>query len=98
MTKRQALGGGLASGGRARKEQCPNAISTPPPPQDQVRPANISSPDRADADDSERSVFELRIEGRPGAAGVRGLRWLLKALLRRHGFRCLDAREVRGRR
>ncbi len=41
-----------------------------------------------------RSVFVLRLEAKPGAAGIRQLRALLKRLLRRHGFRCLDAREI----
>lgn len=58
--------------------------------------SDISSPDRVDADDTERSVFVLRLEAKPGAAGIRQLRALLKALLRRHGFRCVDAREIRG--
>ena len=43
-----------------------------------------------------RPTFVLRIEAKPGAAGIRQLRWLLKTLLRRHGFRCVDAREIRG--
>jgi hypothetical protein len=25
--------------------------------------------------------------------GIRGLRWILKTLLRRHGFQCIDAHE-----
>jgi hypothetical protein len=41
-----------------------------------------------------RPTFVLRIEGKPGAAGIRALRQLLKVLLRRYGFRCLDLREV----
>jgi hypothetical protein len=40
------------------------------------------------------SAFVLRIEGKPGVAGIRQLRALLKRLLRTHSFRCLDAREV----
>jgi len=40
-----------------------------------------------------RSTFVLKIEGRPGAAGIHGLRALLKVLLRKYGFKCLDARE-----
>jgi hypothetical protein len=40
-----------------------------------------------------RPIFTLRVEGKPGTAGIRALRWLLKALLRRHGFRCLDVSE-----
>ena len=38
-------------------------------------------------------IFILKIEGRPGAAGIRSLRWLLKILGRRHHFRCIDVRE-----
>jgi hypothetical protein len=41
-----------------------------------------------------RPIFTLRIEGKPGAAGIHALRAVLKALLRRHGLRCLDAREI----
>jgi hypothetical protein len=41
-----------------------------------------------------RPIFILRIEGKPGAAGIHALRALLKSLLRRHGFRCLDVREI----
>jgi hypothetical protein len=41
-----------------------------------------------------RRIFLLRLEGRPGTA-IRSLRWLLKTLLRQHGFRCLDATEER---
>ena len=36
----------------------------------------------------------VRIEGRSGAAGIHALRALLKTMLRRHGFRCLDARQA----
>jgi hypothetical protein len=41
-----------------------------------------------------RPIFTLRIEGEPGPAGIHALRAVLKALLRRHGLRCLDAREI----
>ncbi len=40
-----------------------------------------------------RSVFTLRIEGEAGQGGIHALRALLKVLLRRHGFRCVDAYE-----
>jgi hypothetical protein len=40
-----------------------------------------------------RPIYRLRIEGRHGPAGIHALRALLKVLLRRHGFRCLDARQ-----
>jgi hypothetical protein len=40
-----------------------------------------------------RPIFTLRLEGKPGAAGIHGLRKLLKVLLRKYGFKCLDARE-----
>jgi hypothetical protein len=39
-----------------------------------------------------KSIFILRLEGKPGT-GIRALRWLLKRLLRQHGLRCLDAHE-----
>ena len=39
-----------------------------------------------------RAVFSLRIVGKPGPAGIRDLRALLKRLLRQHGFTCIDAR------
>jgi hypothetical protein len=44
-----------------------------------------------------RPIFTLKVEGKPGTA-IRSLRWLLKTLLRRHGFKCIDAREDRGQR
>jgi hypothetical protein len=43
----------------------------------------------------QRPVFTLKIEGKRGAAGIRSLRWLLKTLLRQHGFRCVEAIEER---
>jgi len=39
---------------------------------------------------SRTARLTLRVEGKPGAVGIRSLRWLLKNLLRQHGFRCLD--------
>jgi hypothetical protein len=42
---------------------------------------------------SERTIFTLRIAGKPGAAGIRALRFLLKRLLRQYNFVCLDIRE-----
>jgi hypothetical protein len=45
-----------------------------------------------------RPTFALKIEGQPGRASIHSLRALLKVLLRKHHFRCLDAREIRGRR
>jgi hypothetical protein len=41
----------------------------------------------------QRSTFVLKIEGKPGAAGIHALRFLLKRLLRQYGFVCLDVRE-----
>jgi hypothetical protein len=41
-----------------------------------------------------RPIFILRIEGKPGAAGIHALRAVLKVLLRRYGFRVIDAREI----
>ncbi len=41
----------------------------------------------------DKSIFTLRIEGAPGQRGIHDLRALLKTLLRRHGFRCIDAQE-----
>jgi hypothetical protein len=41
----------------------------------------------------QRSTFVLKIEGKPGAAGIHALRGLLKILLRRYGFRAIDVRE-----
>jgi hypothetical protein len=43
---------------------------------------------------SERTIFRLRIvAGKPGSAGIRALRFLLKRLLRQYNFTCLDIRE-----
>jgi hypothetical protein len=47
--------------------------------------------------DTDRSVFIVVIEARPGAEGIRQLRALLKVLLRKHGFRCLYGCEIGGR-
>jgi hypothetical protein len=38
--------------------------------------------------------FALTLEGPSGEAGIRGLRAILKQLLRRNGFRCIDAKEI----
>lgn len=38
--------------------------------------------------------FRLVLEAKPGRAGIHALRALLKALLRRHGLKCVDAREL----
>jgi hypothetical protein len=40
----------------------------------------------------QRATFVLKIEGKSGQGGIRSLRWLLKTLLRRHGFRAIDVR------
>ena len=40
-----------------------------------------------------RPIYLLRLESLRGT-DVRGLRWLLKTLLRRFGFRCLSLEEV----
>ena len=39
-----------------------------------------------------RPTYVLVLRGEPGAVGVHGLR-ILKTLLRRHHFRCVDIRE-----
>jgi hypothetical protein len=44
-----------------------------------------------------RPTFVLKIEGPPSVVGIHALRALLKILLRRYGFRCLDVRQVGGR-
>jgi hypothetical protein len=33
--------------------------------------------------------YLIRLRGEGGGDGIRNLRWVLKALLRRHGLRCL---------
>jgi hypothetical protein len=40
-----------------------------------------------------RPVFVLKIQGKPGRAGIHALRALLKILLRKHGFVAIDVRE-----
>jgi hypothetical protein len=42
---------------------------------------------------TERTIFTLRIAGKPGTAGIHALKFLLKRLLRQHDFVCLDIRE-----
>jgi hypothetical protein len=46
---------------------------------------------------SERTIFVLRIVGKPGGAGIRAMRFLLKRLLRQYGFRAIDLYEVQVR-
>jgi hypothetical protein len=41
-----------------------------------------------------RPIFTLKIEGKRDSS-IRSLRWLLKTLLRQHGFRCVEAIEER---
>jgi hypothetical protein len=50
---------------------------------------------RARPEQRQRPIFTLKIEGKPGTA-IRDLRWVLKTLLRQHGFRCVEAIEERG--
>jgi hypothetical protein len=42
---------------------------------------------------TQRAIFTIRLEAPPGATDIHALRAILKTLLRRFGFRCLDARE-----
>jgi len=39
--------------------------------------------------------FILVIRPLPGVDPIRSLRWVLKGLLRRHGMRCIDLREIK---
>lgn len=41
---------------------------------------------------NDRQIFVLRIRALPGVDAIRALRFVLKSLLRRYGFRCLDVR------
>jgi hypothetical protein len=50
--------------------------------------------DRA-SDPPRPPIFALKIQGRPGAAGIHALRAVLKVLLRRYQFRCLDCHELK---
>ena len=42
----------------------------------------------------ERPKFILTLEPLPNVNAIRALRFVLKRLLRGHGFRCVDIREV----
>jgi hypothetical protein len=42
---------------------------------------------------SARRVFLLRLETKRGDDAIRGLRWLLRVLLRRFQIRCIECRE-----
>jgi hypothetical protein len=44
---------------------------------------------------SDRGEFVLRIRPLPNTEPIRSLRWVLKHLLRQHGFVCTDIRQVR---
>jgi hypothetical protein len=39
-------------------------------------------------------IFVLKIQAKSSSAGIRALRMLLKTLLRRHGFKAVDVREI----
>ena len=41
-----------------------------------------------------RPIFVVRLRAEQGIDGIRALRAVLKSLLRRHGLRCLSAREA----
>jgi hypothetical protein len=45
--------------------------------------------------DERRIVYVLKLRPLPGINPYRELRWVLKALLRQHGMRCIDLREER---
>lgn len=54
----------------------------------------FSDPQRERAPPRERAVWTLTLRPEPGIdekREVRAMRWLLKSLLRRFGFRCLSA-------
>jgi hypothetical protein len=53
--------------------------------------ASMSRPSSS-GPETRRAVFSLRIGGKPGPAGIRDLRALLKRLLRQHGFTGIDTR------
>jgi hypothetical protein len=42
-----------------------------------------------------KPIYLLKLQAAPGSEGIRALRWLLKALLRRYGLRCISVEEVR---
>jgi hypothetical protein len=45
--------------------------------------------------DYERRIYVLRLRAlRPTSGGIRELRWILKRLLRDHGFRCISIKQV----
>jgi hypothetical protein len=37
----------------------------------------------------------MTLEPLPGVDAIRAMRWVLKAVLRQHGMRCIDLREKR---
>jgi hypothetical protein len=43
--------------------------------------------------ETKRPVFVLRLVPLPGRDAIRELRWVLKRLLRDHGFRCVSVSE-----
>jgi hypothetical protein len=44
---------------------------------------------------SSQSRFVLTLQPLPYVDPVRSLRWVLKGLLRQHGMRCVDIREIK---
>jgi hypothetical protein len=41
------------------------------------------------------NMFVLTLQPLPGVDAIRSLRWALKGLLRQHGMRCVDLREIK---
>lgn len=57
---------------------------------DAPRPAAAPSADK-------RPIWTLTLRPEPGTDDIRSMRWLLKGLLRRFGFRCLSIKRDEAR-
>ena len=66
---------------RTRNAEAPGALSIP---------THISATAHA-----AKPIYEIRLQARSGADGIRTLRAALKVLWRRYQLRCLSAREVK---
>ena len=42
-----------------------------------------------------KNMFVLTLRPLPGVDRIRSLRWVRKGLLRQHGMRCVDLREIK---
>jgi hypothetical protein len=76
------------------KAASPEADDAAPEARATVSAGELRCPDATRRERPDQAAtYVLVLRGEPGAVGVHGLRSLLKTLLRRHHFRCVDIRK-----